>query len=233
MSIVEQDSSGIYYPQERRSSTWFKHLFDERLRKLQPYPDNRYGQTPEDRFGVTEYGFDVSKLTYATLYELLSQQGVTDRFEIIVADEKESGYKMKHREMLRGIGIEPEIMQENNGVVFQVRDGRLFMILGNCNPLNFHHRAVEHKQPKFFEMMVATFKRYGVSAVLSDVGNIWQANIAEPDGKNMIIADKEVIGLYQGIAWEGFSQQFAQERGWSNSDYLRFRLTHQFPNFEE
>ncbi|HUD45158.1 MAG TPA: hypothetical protein VMR41_06445 [Patescibacteria group bacterium] len=227
----------IQPPMKDRDSAWYEELFRLRWTNLSPYS------------GVRNYEYDlhklnlgVRKLTDAILYSHIN----TDRFvlpkdpidpsqshdlEILIGTETASGAFMQHDRILKELHLPYAPLRRINGLVFEATDDNKYILLpGMSADWMLEAKAGSRGEaiPEYMQDVSSALERYGIDAMICGVDPLDLPNMvnykADPRLANMIISDPKALEKYQKIAWDGYTTKVAQKRGWTNNQWMHFRL---------
>lgn len=217
------------WPGEKKDSQWYEETFRRKWKLLRPYGFE--AKWDEQYYGADVFGLKMKKLTYATLYELLTPGKKTRSFEILIGSEWESGYFPKHDELLEEYQLPDKDFQQNKGVIFEDREGRKFMILDEMQPWVLKFRQKERNDPDFEKKMKNALDRYGVTAVFC--ARAGGSNKIRPFGEFAMVIEKDFFESAYKVFYEGFCLHLAIKEQWNIWQWLRFRMTGELPEFPE
>lgn len=201
MSLVESDlfNFEIHLPVDDRSHQWFIGVFNESLSKLQPYPSPHYF-----------YSVDVTG-TKATSIALAFLDG--GRSELLVADSVESAlFRQNHKEIVRRYKAGGYIYDYERfllGSLIVADEGNYVFV--DCKP--------------YLELMKMKKGETFMSDISKALIDYKVAKVFDINGNEMVDQRED---LYKKM-YSDFTSVLAQRHRWTTFEWLRFRLTRQWP----
>lgn len=205
MSLVESDlfNSEIHLPVDVRSHQWFVGVFNESLSRLQPYPSPHYFPA------VDVVGTKATSIILAFLKDR--------RSELLIDDSTESAlFRQNHKEIAKRYRAGGSIYDYERfllGSLVVAKEGNYVFV--DCKDYL-----------ELLEMKNGVSFMTEVSGALVDYG---VAKFFDINGNEMIDKRED---LYKKM-YSDFTSVLAQRNRWTIVEWLRFRLTKQWPNSSE
>lgn len=194
----------------------YLRLFEERLEKLIPIPEDRTKETAE-MFGLNEVGIYPTKLVASILYAPLGDSDI----QILISNTEKYGryYQQNHDTILEEFGIYPPNANETfPGFVVVDSNDRIYLLGSGLQRI----KDLENGEARARECL----SRYGITAGFRPDPSFTEPN---EEGVNDPPMSIDHANLVMELVSEDLFLQIAKTYGLTNTEYLRFKLTWELP----
>lgn len=227
----QRDRRGVETrPAEVGSPEWYVSTFRQNWRNL------RVEKRPKAIFGLENIGLDnrainMRKYTPTVLQELVGVNGQPLRFDVLISPDSypEEGPYHKDIEDLYRFRDNSTVRNMHRGEVFEASDGNKYLLLMmgtfDLRGGKSADYSVEANGQEYQEQLLRDMARYGITALFVSP----HTDYGDYSVKGVLAAPGFLTKLMEEHVLDRFARGVARQRGWTNTQFLRFKLTREMP----
>jgi len=206
-------------------------LFKQRMMNIPPYIPSVNRRIPVEAFGLERYGIhSVSRYTAAILasHENIETPG-ENQYDLYIKDFEQSGYYGQHGEINQEFNSRKKWKDEYRGLIFQTKEQGLVFIARKF--LTGGERETTNSDTsKDSELIMSALKQYGISFAAE-----WNPKPPSQHDDWALTQNGKVLFRRTGsearmqTPEDSYLNTIAQANGFTNNEYMRFRLSYQLP----
>lgn len=215
------------------SVQWYESHFNQNWKKLRAKRRPR-GIMGLENIGLDSGAIDMRKFTPASLQELVDVDDQHLRFDVLIAPNPYPTAGPFHTEIeaLYGYKDASAVRNMHRGEIFESSEGKKYLLM-MMNTLDLRGEKgvsyrIEANGQEYQEQLTRDLARYGITALFLSP----HTNHRDYSVQGVLAPPDYLAKRWEEHVLERFARGVAMQRGWTHTQYLRFRLTGEMPKAE-